>query len=62
MDTIFRLREALLRALNTPSDDSHHADQELFEELMLHKSRLLKLLDVGQRNPQEQKEVASGES
>ena len=61
MDTIFRLREALVRVLSYSSEDPSHADQELFEELMVQKTRLLSLLDVGQRSPQEQREVESGE-
>lgn len=61
MDTIFRLREALVRVLTYSSEDASRGGQELFEELMLQKNRLLNLLDVGQRSPQEQREVESGE-
>lgn len=60
MENIRRLRDILIRAL--ASQDSHHNEQELFDELMVQKQRLLKLFDVGQRNPQEQSEVESGES
>lgn len=60
MDTIFRLREALTRVLSYSVEDEVPGDQELFEELMVQKPRLLSLLDVGQRNAQEQKEVESG--
>ncbi|KAF8970600.1 nucleoporin Nup186/Nup192/Nup205 [Flammula alnicola] len=58
MNSIHRLREALLRALS--SQDSQHDEQELFDELMVQKPRLLKLFDVGPRNAQEQREIESG--
>ncbi|KAF6749589.1 nucleoporin Nup186/Nup192/Nup205 [Ephemerocybe angulata] len=58
MDSIYRLRDALSRVL--AGEDDSQVDQELFEELMLQRPRLLSLLDVGQRSPQEQKEVESG--
>lgn len=61
MDSIFKLRDALARVLSYAPEDEPEGDQELFEELMLQKPRLLSLLDVGQRSPQEQKEVESGE-
>lgn len=57
MNSIHRLREALFKVLSTPE---HHGEQELFDELMVQKSRLLKLFDVGPRNPQEQREIESG--
>lgn len=60
MDTIFRLREALTRVLGYSVEDEVPGDQELFEELMVQKPRLLSLLDVGQRSAQEQREVESG--
>ena len=60
MDTISRLREALTRVLSYNVEDEVPGDQELFEELMVQRPRLLSLLDVGQRNAQEQKEVESG--
>lgn len=59
MDTIHRLRVALVNAFT--SHGQHHSQQELFDELMVHKSRLSKVFDVGNRNPQEQKEIESGE-
>lgn len=46
--------------LNVSSDEAHNGNQELFEELMVQKPRLLKLVDVGPRSAQEQKEVESG--
>jgi len=58
MNSISWLREVLIRVLTTPKPE--HDEQELFEQLMIQKPRLLKLLDVGPRNPQEQREVESG--
>jgi nuclear pore complex protein Nup205 len=58
MNSIHCLRESLYRALSSP--ESHNDEPELFEELMVQKSRLLKLLDVGPRNAQEQRELESG--
>lgn len=58
MNSIQRLRESLYRTL---SSDSNDAEPELFDELMVQKPRLLKLLDVGPRNAQEQRELESGE-
>jgi hypothetical protein len=58
MNTIHRLREVLSRVLASP--DTSHNGQELFDELMVQKARLLKLFDVGLRNPQEQREIESG--
>lgn len=58
MSSISRLREVLIRILTT--SEPEHDEQELFEQLMIQKPRLLKLLDVGPRNPQEQQEVESG--
>lgn len=58
MESISRLREALLRVLSgrvTPE-----IEQECFDELMIQKPRLLSVLDVGQRNPEEKREVESG--
>jgi nuclear pore complex protein Nup205 len=58
MESISRLREALLRVLSgrvTPE-----TEQECFDELMIQKPRLLNVLDVGQRNPEEKREVESG--
>jgi nuclear pore complex protein Nup205 len=59
MNSIHRLRESLYRALSSP--ESHSDEPELFDELMVQKPRLLKLLDVGPRNAQEQRELESGE-
>ena len=59
MNSIHRLRESLYRALSSP--ETHNDESELFEELMVQKSRLLKLLDVGPRNVQEQRELESGD-
>lgn len=58
MDTINRLREALLRVLSAP--DSHNDDQDLFGQLMVQKPQLQKLFDVGPSNPQERREVETG--
>ena len=59
MNSIYRLRESLYRALSSP--EAHNDESELFDELMVQKPRLLKLLDVGPRNVQEQRELESGE-
>jgi nuclear pore complex protein Nup205 len=58
MDTINRLREALLRVLSTP--DLHNDGPDLFDQLMIQKPQLQKLLDVGPSNAQERLEVESG--
>ena len=58
MNTIHRLREYLFRAL--VPQDTPYDDQELFDELMVQKSRLLKLLDVGPRSSVEQREIEGG--
>ncbi|KAF9054278.1 nucleoporin Nup186/Nup192/Nup205 [Panaeolus papilionaceus] len=58
MDTISRLRELLFRALSSP--EPQHEEQELFDQLMLQKPRLLQLFDVGPQSQQEQKEIESG--
>ncbi|PPQ71980.1 hypothetical protein CVT26_007136 [Gymnopilus dilepis] len=57
MNSIHHLREALFRVLSTPE---HHGEQELFDELMVQKPRLLRLFDVGPRSAQEQREIESG--
>ncbi|KAJ7619541.1 nucleoporin Nup186/Nup192/Nup205 [Roridomyces roridus] len=59
MESIGRLRVVLLNAITR---GIHNAEQELFDELIAHKSCLLKLFDVGPRNPQEQRELESGKS
>lgn len=59
METISRLRAVLLASLS-PHGSQNHGEQELFDELMVHQSRLLDLLEVGPRNQQEQRELESG--
>lgn len=59
MESISRLRELLARVIDNP--EASHEEQELFDELMVQKSRLLTLLEVGGRNQQEQREIESGE-
>lgn len=58
MESISRLRTIILTSLG--SRGAHHGEQELFDELLVHQERLLKLFDVGSRNSQEQREVESG--
>ncbi|KAG6907715.1 hypothetical protein DXG01_007628 [Tephrocybe rancida] len=58
MEPISRLRELLVRALDSGLLD--HGEQELFDELMVQKPHLLRLLNVGPRNATEQKEIESG--
>jgi len=58
METIHLLREVLSRVLASP--ETQNDEQELFDELMVQKPRLLKLFEVGPRNPQEQREIESG--
>ncbi|PPQ63451.1 hypothetical protein CVT24_004983 [Panaeolus cyanescens] len=58
MDMISRLRDLLFRALSSP--EPHHEEQELFDQLMLQKPRLLQLFDVGPQSQQEQREIESG--
>lgn len=58
MESISRLRTIILTSLG--SRGAHHGEQELFDELLVHQERLLKLFDVGLRNSQEQREVESG--
>jgi len=58
MNTIHRLREVLSRALTSP--EICRNEQDLFDELMVQKSRLLKLFEVGPRNSQEQREIETG--
>ncbi|KAJ3879118.1 nucleoporin Nup186/Nup192/Nup205 [Lentinula edodes] len=60
METISQLRTLLLAALSDRG--THNVEQELFDSLMIHKSRLASVFDVGQRNPQEQKEIESGKT
>ena len=58
MESISRLRTILLTSLG--SRGAQHGEQGLFDELMVHQPCLLKLFDVGPRNPQEQREIESG--
>ncbi|KAJ4481027.1 nucleoporin Nup186/Nup192/Nup205 [Lentinula aciculospora] len=58
METISQLRNSLLAALSDRG--AQNVEQELFDSLMVHKSRLASVFDVGNRNPQEQKEIESG--
>ncbi|KAJ7620549.1 nucleoporin Nup186/Nup192/Nup205 [Mycena polygramma] len=60
MESIARLRVVLLNALS--GRGVQHGEQELFDELMVHKSCLVNLFDVGPRNPQEQRELESGKT
>ncbi|KAJ3995979.1 nucleoporin Nup186/Nup192/Nup205 [Lentinula boryana] len=60
METIFQLRTLLLAAL--ADRGAQNVEQELFDSLMVHKSRLANVFDVGNRNPQEQKEIESGKT
>lgn len=56
MESITALRSVLATTLNARG----HGEQGLFDDLILHKSRLRDLLDVGQPSPQEQRELQSG--
>ncbi|KAL4071568.1 nucleoporin Nup186/Nup192/Nup205 [Scleroderma yunnanense] len=56
MDSISRLRSELLTALSSHG----YGEQDLFDELMLQKSRLQNLFDVGPSSPQEQRELQNG--
>ncbi|KIJ60466.1 hypothetical protein HYDPIDRAFT_98637 [Hydnomerulius pinastri MD-312] len=56
MDSISRLRNVLATTLSSRG----HGEQELFDELMVHKSRLRELFQVGPCSPQEQRELQSG--
>jgi len=58
MRSISQLREALLNVFLQES--TSYDEQELFDELMVQKPRLLALLHVGSRNSEEQKEIESG--
>jgi nuclear pore complex protein Nup205 len=60
MESISRLRGLIIRVLSP--NEAYHVEQELFDELMVQKPRLLNLLDVGRRSQQEQREIESGES
>ncbi|KAI6038837.1 nucleoporin Nup186/Nup192/Nup205 [Pisolithus marmoratus] len=56
MESISGLRGVLLTALSSRG----HSEQELFDELMFHKSQLQTLFDVGPSSQQEQRELQSG--
>ncbi|KAG1816317.1 nucleoporin Nup186/Nup192/Nup205 [Suillus subaureus] len=56
MESISRFRSVLLTCLSSRG----HGEQELFDELMMHKQRLLELFEVGQSSQQEQQELRSG--
>jgi hypothetical protein len=58
MESISRLRAVLVSSLGPHG--SQRGEQGLFDELMVHKERLLHLFDVGPRNAQEQHEIQSG--
>ncbi|KAG6865339.1 hypothetical protein C0991_003376 [Blastosporella zonata] len=58
MESISRLRELLVKVLDSGLLD--HGEQELFDELMVQKPRLLRLLNIGPKSPSEQKEIESG--
>jgi nuclear pore complex protein Nup205 len=58
MESISRLRETLLRVLS--GRVTLEIEQECFDELMIQKPRLLNVLDVGQSNSEEKREVESG--
>ncbi|KAJ7041203.1 nucleoporin Nup186/Nup192/Nup205 [Mycena alexandri] len=60
MESIGRLRLVLLNAI--AGRGAGHAEQELFDELMVHKPSLLNLFDVGARSQQEQRELESGKT
>ncbi|KAG8215255.1 hypothetical protein J3R82DRAFT_8809, partial [Butyriboletus roseoflavus] len=56
MDSITALRSVLATTLTARG----HGEQHLLDDLILHKSRLRDLWDVGQPSPQEQRELHSG--
>jgi hypothetical protein len=58
MESIGRLRLVLLNVIG--GRGVQHGEQELFNELMVHKTDLLNLFDVGGRNQQEQRELETG--
>lgn len=58
MESISRLRDVLVRTLAARQE--MHGEQELFDDLMVQKPRLLNLLNFGRRNQQEQREIESG--
>ncbi|ESK89924.1 nucleoporin [Moniliophthora roreri MCA 2997] len=60
METISRLRAVLINALDNRG--SQYAEQEVFDELIIHKPRLVKVFDVGIRDVEQQKEIESGKT
>ena len=59
MASVSRLR-AILQSAFSPRG-LPNGEQEFFEELMAHRPQLVDLYDVGPRNPQEQRELESGQ-
>lgn len=59
MTSLADLKTTLYSALSSGGDVA--AEQELYEDLMAHKPTLVNVFNVGPRNPQEQKEIESGE-
>ena len=59
MELISRLRELLLGIVS--SQPSAQEEQAIFEALIVLKPVLVRVLDVGPRRPQEQREIESGE-
>jgi len=58
MESISHLRAVLLSSLSPRG--LQHGEQQLFDELMAHKTRLLNVFDVGPRDAQEQREIEAG--
>jgi nuclear pore complex protein Nup205 len=58
MESISRLRAVLIDSLDNRR--SQQDEQELFDQLMVHKHDLLNVFNVGQRNDQERRELESG--
>ncbi|PCH43029.1 hypothetical protein WOLCODRAFT_121398 [Wolfiporia cocos MD-104 SS10] len=58
MASLKQLRTLLVAALS--SRGLQNGEQDVFEQLMVHKPQLLSLYDVGARSPQEQRELESG--
>lgn len=58
MSPFSRLRSALISALSPHGFQS--VEQELFDQLVSNKQRILDLYHVGPQNPQERRELESG--
>lgn len=58
MESVARLRSVIVEALGSQGQQT--IQQELFDELMIHRPRLLKVFDVGSRDAQQQREIESG--